>query len=681
MNAWYRTVGVFSLLAIFLIQNAAAQGNIDWEEAWKQMPPFGPTPHPMAWMNDSLSYTRLAYDETRDVLYVVSPHPAGGAGWSAPAIHILDRQTGQPRMDMGRSAHFARQGLGGELPVPLDTFITVNNKNLGFGDNWFALYSIDVDEEGRIYACNLVTPVWGICNLLPQGGCDPMYLGQGPFRVWRWDTPTSTPELIYATCNTSHTAIGNINSSEMAYARWGDTFSVTGKRAWYHPPHGGPPVLVDSTRIYVSGGASPGSANGRIAVLLPDDRPAPLRPTRDVMGGGNLSFRLGLQINLPANFFANGLAPDLLTVSGDTLERWIWLQKYGQNVMKVRERQLPGAPLPQTLTPAGGDVLIYPGSSSLFGASGAMEFMHLPQWQRSFLAVADGRPTGGSIVSIANDNTTARFIDVTDWRAAFMFWGETPQLGQANQWSIEPDNYISDVDMTLFYDSVHPGPYPRLQMFVLMTNNGIASYRSRPQFPVELLSLRAHRTASGAEIEWTVAEEVNIQQYQVERGGTENGPWAVVGTVAARGGTGNLSYAIDDENAEWNAGPAGDKEPSGGIWYRLTALQYDGSKRIFPPVMVEHTAQLLPLQCALFPQPVSSQDGMVYLRLQSPAAEDVSLRVVDLLGQEVQPARQYTVGAGRTLLPLRIGDVTSGIYLIVLRTGSGAVRTQRMIVR
>ena len=653
---------------------AVSQGNIDWEERWKNAPPFPPQ-HALSWMNDSLSYTRLAYDEQRDVVYVVSPHPAGSAQWSAPSIHILDAATGQPRMDMGRSAHFARNGQGGELPVPLDTFMTVNNTNLGFGENWFALYNIDVDDEGRIYACNLVEPLWGICMLLPGGGCDPMYLNQGPFRVWRWDTPTSTPELIYATCNTAHSAIGSISSSEMPYTRWGDGFSVSGKRGWYQPPLGGPPVLVDSTRIYVTSGqfGTQGTARGYVAVLVEDGRPEASRPLRDVMGGGRLSHRLGHLMDLPGQASAHGIALDRVTSNGDTLQRWIWLRRHGENLYRVRECHSGSAALPLLSTPTGPDLMALANTSSLFGASGSMESLHLPQWGQSCLALADGRPTGGTNLSIPNYNTTARLVDVTTWGQYYSIWGATPQVGMNPLWSIGMENYISDVDLKLVYDTAARALLA--QQFVLMSNNGIVSFLSRPPIPVDLVTLDARWSGGTAVVEWIVAAEDNIMLYAVERGDSEEGPWRQAGSVAAAGGNGDLPYRFEDPDAAREIGA------SGFTWYRLTAVEYDGSRKSFPAVALRAAGETSPLSLSLFPQPALRQDGLVYLRIQSPASDAVTLRVTDLLGREVLPVRRFVLEAGGSLLPLQVAGLKAGVYLLEARIGGAAPLVRRLLVR
>ena len=674
MHRLFRTLLFSAALLPALLFTMQAQGNIDWEQRWLQTPPAGQPQHPFAWMNDSLSFTRLAYDETREVVYVVSPHPPGATSWSAPSIHILDARTGQPRLDLGRSAHFARRGLGGELPVPLDTFMTATNTNLGFGLNWFALYNIDVDEEGRIYACNLVDPLWGICLLWPNGQCDSMYLQQGPFRVWRWDTPTSTPELIYATCNTSHDAIGSITSSEMPYVRWGDGFAVDGKRGWYQPPLGGPPVLVDSTRIYVTGapGATGPMTTGQVAVLVPDIRDSLQLPVRDVFGGGRLSFRLGMRLDIPAQAAAHGIALGDRSFSGDTLQRWIWLRRHGENLYRVRERHPLTAPLPRVAAPTGADVQFMTSTSALFGPSGSMAHLSMPAYGRNFLAVADALPTSMTNPAIPNTNTTGRLVDVTTWGSFFQVWGSTPAVGMNIPHSVGPGNYVTDIDvMERYYTPMEnpDAPGHLVSLFLLFANNGIACYRSR-SYPVELVSLNAFPFEDGARISWTVAAEVNIQSYLVERGRSETGPWEPVGALPASGGTGDLRYTLDDARSS----------DLGTMWYRLTAVEFDGTRKTWPAVRLNGDGAPQPFKAELSPQPAQS-GGTAYVRLHAPVDDAVTIRLLDLLGKEVMPARQVPIPAGEALLPLPLRGLRAGLYLLELRLGGGAARVLRLVVQ
>ncbi|MBN1448371.1 MAG: hypothetical protein JXA28_10610, partial [Bacteroidetes bacterium] len=535
--AW---TAVFFLFASLPIR---AQGNIDWEELWKHVKPFAQN-HPMSWMNDSLSFTGIAYDETRDVLYVVSPHRVnnGGIIMTEPRIFILSADSGHIRTDIGRSAHPSRMGLGGELPVPLDTMNATVGGNLGFAQNRFALYRIDVDDEGRIYACNLVNPLWGICILTgpSTSPCDPDYLHQGAFRVWRWETPTSSPELIYATLNSTADAIGNQNSSEMSYTRWGDAFAVAGKRGW-HTPSGGPPVLRDSVRIYVSGGIWGGASagNNEIAVLVEDTRPEAFRPDGDVPGGGKLSFRLGVTIQLPIVAHAShGIAPGPLTASQGNISRELWINRNGGPVTCIEEFQSGTQSLPQTWSPPGQGIDVLP--ITLTGPAGPLAFFDLhPMYAQKYIVMADGIPSNAQNPLQANNNTTARIVNINAPQNAYRVFGATPITGSRLTEAIEAGNYLSDVDVKIhWYDPIQAPDNAGLHvvMFVLMGGNGIAAYRDRG-IPVVLTSFTGNRTTSGVRLRWHVESEQQALHFRISRADGQGAGYRVIGTVPARGTT------------------------------------------------------------------------------------------------------------------------------------------------
>ncbi|HOJ05523.1 MAG TPA: hypothetical protein PK916_16110, partial [Bacteroidota bacterium] len=407
--------------------SAFAQGNIDWEELWRNTPPpANQTSHVNAWMIPARSFTGLAYDKWRDVVYIVNPHTSvsGPLFWQTPRIYAWNAMTGQPALNMGRSADNTDRGKGGELPVPVDT-LTPGTLNRGFSQNTYTLYKIDLDDEGRIYVGNLVVPIWGICILLPSGQCDPVYLGQGPYRVWRWDNDKATPVLAYSTLNAGATAVGNLNSSEMTYTRWGDAFDVIGKRAMFYPTNGDPPYMVDSARIYVSGGSYPTQPawNNEVNVILADNRPVAQRANRDVPGGGKLEFRLAVKlVNSNSGLASHGVAGTALSLVHD-----VWMDSNPRITTAATHVQSATAPWPQTYNQqATGNRSL---STNITGASGPLAYFELKEYGRKFLVLADGSPTGGIDPTVPNLNTTARILDVTTAGADFRVWGATPQLG------------------------------------------------------------------------------------------------------------------------------------------------------------------------------------------------------------------------------------------------------------
>ncbi len=668
---------VFSLTVA--ASSLQAQGNIGWEEMWKNLPPRGQINHSLSWMNDSLSFTGLVHDKTRDVIYVISPQYVRNnlAVFPQPRIYILDPDSGKPRMDLGRSAFPLNMGAGGELPVPLDTFSTVSGKGLGFARNRFTLFKIDVDDEGRICVCNLVNPQWSYCRDTSGTGCDPDYLDQGPFRVWRWDTPTSTPELIYATLNTAGTAIGNRLSSELDSSRWGDAFAVTGKRGWHTPPWPGTPVLHDSVRIYVSGGAWPDhAATNSVAVLVEDRRPLAQRPDRDVMGGGKLSFRLGVRLVQPsAGAASHGIAPEAESLLQGHIGRNIWMTGNTSFVTGSTEFMSSSLPIPQTWQPPAQSIRTL--SLSLTNPAGPLKAFSLPKYQRRFLVVADGYPTDPSNPLQPNRNTTARALDMTTTGAVFLLpFGATPGIDTLIQEKIDGDNYVADVDYKIDTVVWEGRTHLSLILFVLMSNNGIACYRSRSphDFRVELSAFHAAWTAEGVHLRWHVESETNALLFRIERGAAEGGPFEAAGTVAARGTT-----TIPAWYEFMDAGPniSGMQEQ---LWYRLVEVDTDGSQTIFPAVSVQRSNAPEALTLTLFPQPLRSNANDLTVYCESPHKQRVVISIHDILGRRIMTPLQRELYAGSNILVLGAAAFQPGTYLLVATFSDGSRQTRRIVV-
>ncbi|MFZ1730208.1 MAG: T9SS type A sorting domain-containing protein [Bacteroidota bacterium] len=664
---------MLALLMSMLPAQMSAQGNIDWEELWRNVPPPPTNPnHPNAWMIPSKSFTGLAYDKWRDVVYIVNPHVtvSGPVFWQTPRIFAWNASNGQPALQMGRSADAQFKGLGGELPVPIDT-ITPTTLNRGYSQNTYSLYKIDLDDEGRIFACNLVVPIWGICILLPSGQCDPVYLGQGPFRVWRWETPTATPVLSYATLNTAGSGVGSIASSEMTYSRWGDAFDVVGQRRTFTPTNGDPPYLVDSVRIYASGGSWPTQPewNREVDVILADPRPIAQRPNRDVTGGGKLDYRLAVSLsNSNSGLAAHGVAATGLEAVQD-----VWMDSNPRLTTAATQVQDLTAPWPQSYNQnATGNRSL---STSTTGPSGTLSYFELKQYGRKFIVLADGRPTGGIDPTIPNNATTARILDVTTPGADFRLWGETPQLGNKtlNNNSAE-ENYISDVDYKLqYYTPAEDPDQPGLHviLYVLMSNNGIAAYRSRLTVPVELSTLSAVVNGENVDLTWHVTMETNNFGFEIERSFNSGESWENAGFVAGRGTTTEpMTYGFKDAISETHRNV-------GNVKYRLRQVDNDGTHAYSPIVDVFFDAT--PTSVTLYqnyPNPFNPSTTISY-QLMQPG--HVTLKVFNTLGESVGTLVDDAKEAGAHQVQMNSEKLPSGTYIYQINV-DGQVTQKKMTV-
>ncbi|MDT8322686.1 MAG: T9SS type A sorting domain-containing protein [Bacteroidota bacterium] len=666
------------LFFVFLpMKHCSAQSNANWEVLWTNTPPSpAQIGHPNRWMIPPKSYTGIAYDRWRDVLYVVNPDSSAGGPTASqfPRIHAWKATDGTPATDVGRSAFPALRGQGGELPVPPDTIASDNgfSRNRGFAFNRWCLYKIDLDDEGRIFACNLVSPLMDLCILLPSGLCDPAYMNQGPFRVWRWDTPTSTPMLVYATLDQAAAAIAtNMVDMEMTYTRWGDAFDVIGKRAMYTPPSG-PPYLVDSARIYVSGGSWPTQPawNHEVNVFLADTRPLINRPVADV-GNYHLDYRLAVRlVNAGSALASHGVA-----ATGTGLVHDVWMDSNHLLLSSAKHVQHPTNPWPQTYNqpPTSNHSL----STALTGESGPIRYFELPEYGRKFLVLADGNPTGGSQPGIPNDNTKARVLDVTTPGSEFLLWSETPPLGNnKHENHSAAQNWIADVDFKLQYFSpqeMPTAPGLHLTVFVLMSNNGIAAYRSRSAFPVELTTLRATVADAHVDLSWQVTMESNNHGFEVQRSFDGGRTWENAGFVAGRGSvTTPKEYSFRDPVTATH-------RAVGTVKYCLRQVDFDGGASFSP--IVEAYFDAAPAVVTLqqnYPNPFNPSTTIAY---QLGEAGQVTLRVYNALGEYVGTLVDGEKAAGAHQVTVSGNALPSGTYIYRLTTGGTVVERKMTVVK
>ncbi|MCB2203490.1 T9SS type A sorting domain-containing protein [bacterium] len=663
---------VLFFLTSFFAQNAVAQN--DWLPAWINKPPSpAQIGHPNRWMIPPLSYTGIAYDKWRDVLYVVHPDSSssGATAPQYPRIYAWKASDGTPAMDVGRSAFPLVSGQGGELPVPLDTIASDNgfSRNRSFEFNRWSLYKIDLDDEGRIFACNLVVPLWDICILLPNAQCDPAYMNQGPFRIWRWDTPKANPRLVYATLNNSATAIGDKTSSEMTYARWGDAIDVIGKRSMYTPPSG-PPYLVDSTRIYVCGGSYPTQPNwnAEVDVILADSRPELSRPDADV-GNYKLEYRLAVRLlNMASGLAAHGVAATAVS-----LQHEVWMDGNPTLTTAALCVQHPTNPWPQTYHQLAVDDRYL--STLLTGPAGPIRYFELPEYGRKFLVVADGEPTGG-LANVPNDNTTARIIDVTTPGSESILWTPTPKLGTNKlENNAAADNWIADVDYKLEYFSEQENPSApglHITLFVLMSNNGIAAYHSRSAFPVELTTLTAALEGKQVQLRWEVATESNNHGFEVQRSFNAGADWEVIGFVPGRGNSNAWKeYRFADAVTSTH-------RDVGLVRYRLRQVDNDGSETYSPTVDVRIDAPTGIALAQNYPNPFNPVTTISY---QLPATGHVTLRLYNNLGEFVGTLVDGIRNAGMHYERISAADLPSGNYIYELNADGHTLRKTLTVMR
>ncbi|MDT8322487.1 MAG: T9SS type A sorting domain-containing protein [Bacteroidota bacterium] len=286
--------------------------------------------------------------------------------------------------------------------------------------------------------------------------------------------------------------------------------------------------------------------------------------------------------------------------------------------------------------------------------------------------MADGMPTDFNPAT-PNANTTARVIDVTTRGSEYILWEKTPPVGDTLFANTNAEkNYVTDVDFKLEYMSPQENPSApglHITLFVLMSNNGIAAFRSKAVFPVELSTLRAALSAASVDLRWDVTMETNNHGFDIERSFDRGENWQRIGFVAGRGTTTRpMTYRYADPLTSTH-------ENVGKVQYRLRQVDNDGAYAYSPVVTVRCTSTALSITLAQnYPNPFNPSTTIEY---GIPAEGNVRLRVFDLLAREVAVLVDEMKQAGTHTEVFNASEHPSGIYVYQLEC-NGTVMTRRM---
>jgi hypothetical protein len=186
--------------------------------------------------------------------------------------------------------------------------------------------------------------------------------------------------------------------------------------------------------------------------------------------------------------------------------------------------------------------------------------------------------------------------------------------------------------------------------------------------PVEMAGFEGTTTEDGVRLTWQTASETGNAGFRVQRRASE-GEWEQVGRVDGSGTTTtNQSYRFVDEDLPY----AADR-----LTYRLKQVDTEGTTAFSDPVTIGRAVQEVEL-LRTFPNPARSHATVRFAVPEGPAAEDVTLRLYDVLGREVRTAATQAE-AGRHEVQVPTHDLASGVYFLRLQAAEH-IRTQKLTV-
>lgn len=182
-----------------------------------------------------------------------------------------------------------------------------------------------------------------------------------------------------------------------------------------------------------------------------------------------------------------------------------------------------------------------------------------------------------------------------------------------------------------------------------------------PPLPVQLLSFTAQNMDNKkALLTWKVAQEVNLQGYQVER--SDDGVnFVAIGFVAA---TGISKYIFNDATPKY-----------GKNFYRIRMIDIDGRFKYSDIRNLEFKSDIV---LTISPNP--NHDGIISLMFAGlQKNEDISLSVSNATGKLIKTAYIKNIG-NSSRVTTELGSTVPGVYYVRITLTSGQVFTEKLVL-
>ncbi|MFO7527040.1 MAG: YCF48-related protein [Ignavibacteriaceae bacterium] len=233
-------------------------------------------------------------------------------------------------------------------------------------------------------------------------------------------------------------------------------------------------------------------------------------------------------------------------------------------------------------------------------------------------------------------------------------------------WEVQPRFTISTMDDVWMTDAANAW---------FVGNSGLVlKYTEPDNIPVELASFNASVSGNNVSLRWTTGSEINNSGFDVERSKVKSQKsndldWESIGYVEGKGTTTEATtYSFVDNNLS-----------PGSYQYRIKQIDFDGFYTYYN--LTESVEIGLPDKFELaqnYPNPFNPSTVIKY---QIPSAVNVSLKVYDIIGNEIAVLVNEVKPAGYHSIEFNQTGLASGIYLYKLQAGSFTETKKMMLLK
>lgn len=174
--------------------------------------------------------------------------------------------------------------------------------------------------------------------------------------------------------------------------------------------------------------------------------------------------------------------------------------------------------------------------------------------------------------------------------------------------------------------------------------------------PVELTSFSADVVNSDVLLKWETATELNNSGFEIERS-RDKTIFSTIGFTKGKGSsTEKTGYSFVDINPS-----------SGNYYYRLKQVDFNGEFEYSKVIEVLVEA---PVQYALLQNHPNPFNPSTIITFSVPERTDVSLKIFDILGNEITTLLKAELNAGKHEVEFNAGNLANGVYFYEMKTNS-----------
>ena len=190
-------------------------------------------------------------------------------------------------------------------------------------------------------------------------------------------------------------------------------------------------------------------------------------------------------------------------------------------------------------------------------------------------------------------------------------------------------------------------------------------FRQAAILPVTFISISANRTTANVKLNWEVAAEINIRNYEVQRS-ADGINFITIGTISAKANSsiGN-NYGLSDATA-----------PSKILFYRIKSVETNGESKYSSIIKV--SAGDVKQGFTIVSNPI--ENGVINLQFTNQQAGSYKIKVINNSGQNIITQNVNHAGGNNNQLVNLPATTAAGIYRVMIITTDNTYTTKTIIV-